>query len=118
MRGEAIERYTVDEIVKTIQQNGAEDDVDLVSGGRTVLFFSEEERLAARADYDAAKSAGAQLDDVEWLTKDESREVSILHDVRCKQNKKRQSLHLTTLAHRNMEPSIQQYITLHITFGP
>ncbi|THH27691.1 hypothetical protein EUX98_g6497 [Antrodiella citrinella] len=71
LRTLAIEFYTVDELTRILAENGKEDYVDLTRGGRLMLMFSEEELAEEKADYEAAKKAGAQMGDVQWLSKEE-----------------------------------------------
>jgi len=69
LRSLAIERYTVDELTKLLVEDGKEDFVDLTSGGRLMLMFSDEELAEHKADYQAAKNAGADMGDVWWFSK-------------------------------------------------
>ncbi len=71
LRGLAIERYTVGQILNILQETKLEDHVDFVQGGRTILLFTTQEYEEAWADYVSAKAAGIELDGVEWLSKDE-----------------------------------------------
>lgn len=71
-----IQKYTVEEILKVLRASGHEADVDLVSGGHIDLYFTEPEFIAAKADYDAARAAGADMRNVDWLGKDEVFKVS------------------------------------------
>ena len=50
---------------------GLENEVDLVEGMRTILFFTKEEEARARDEYEAAKAAGINVSVAEWLAKDE-----------------------------------------------
>ncbi|EPS94337.1 hypothetical protein FOMPIDRAFT_1026232 [Fomitopsis schrenkii] len=72
LRWLALERHTVSSIVGMIEEHGLERDVDLVNGGRIELLITPKEYEEARADYEAAKAAGAPLDDVTWLSADET----------------------------------------------
>jgi hypothetical protein len=54
-----------------VKNAGLENEVDLVEGMRTILFFTKEEEARARDDYEAAKAAGVKVCVAEWLTKDE-----------------------------------------------
>ncbi|KAI0940977.1 hypothetical protein AcV7_003206 [Taiwanofungus camphoratus] len=71
LRGIAIEKHTAAEIVKIVQEHHMESAVDLVTGGRIELLFTKEEFLNAKADYEAAQAAGADLHGVEWLDEEE-----------------------------------------------
>lgn len=77
LRWLALERHTVSSIVGMIEEHGLERDVDLVNGGRIELLITPKEYEEARADYEAAKAAGAPLDDVTWLSADEVRPIDI-----------------------------------------
>ncbi|TFY76865.1 hypothetical protein EWM64_g7146 [Hericium alpestre] len=70
-KGIAIEHYTVDEILKIVLAEGLEDAVDLVLGGRTNIFLTEQERQSALAAFNAAKDAGLDPSDVEWFSQEE-----------------------------------------------
>ncbi len=50
--------------------------MDLIAGGHVELFFTEREYECARTDYEAAKAAGADLHEVEWLNREETEVVS------------------------------------------
>ncbi|KAH8077870.1 FAD dependent oxidoreductase [Cristinia sonorae] len=71
MRALEIEQYTVKELTRILKENGKEEYVDLTHGGRLMLMFSEQELTETKADYEAAKSAGADMTGVEWLSKEE-----------------------------------------------
>ncbi|KAH9945748.1 FAD dependent oxidoreductase [Amylocystis lapponica] len=71
LKGLVLEQYTAAEIVKIIHEHKLEGAVDLVNGGRTELYFTEEEFTDAQADYEAAKAAGAHLEGVYWMSKEE-----------------------------------------------
>ena len=43
-----------------------------------MLYFSEQEYEGARADYERAKEAGANVDMVQWLSKEETLKVVTL----------------------------------------
>lgn len=76
LRGLAIERYTVSQILKILHETQLGPHVDLVEGGRTILLFTKEEYETTREDYVAAKAAGIDLDGVEWLSKEEAEQAS------------------------------------------
>ncbi|KZT60161.1 DAO-domain-containing protein [Calocera cornea HHB12733] len=69
-----VERQCVDDIVKVIEENKWEADVDLVHGGNLRLHFTEEEKREDEVDFEAAKNAGIDLTDVEWLDADATKE--------------------------------------------
>ncbi|GJE98599.1 FAD dependent oxidoreductase [Phanerochaete sordida] len=71
VRGLAIERYTAAEVFRILKENAKVEHVDFVPGGRVILLFTAQEHDSARADYDAAKEAGIDLSDVEWLSREE-----------------------------------------------
>ena len=74
-----LERYTATEIVKLIKKHNLEEAVDLVNGGHYTLLFTDEEISKVRDDYDAAKEAGMNLEDIEWYTAKEMESVSSMH---------------------------------------
>lgn len=49
--------------------------MDLVEGGHFDSFFTNEELESSRKDYDAAKEAGVNLEDVTWFKGGEMLEV-------------------------------------------
>lgn len=80
LRGLEIERYTTNEILKILKEHRLERYVDWVPGGRLMLYFTDQEYNVAKADYEAAKSSGSSVDMVQWLSKEETREVSQIDD--------------------------------------
>ncbi|KAG6916230.1 hypothetical protein DXG01_007813 [Tephrocybe rancida] len=67
-----LEIHTERDLVSLIKAEGWEDLVDLVSSHRVGLLRTEKEIEVTKADYDAAKAAGADLiEDVEWLNERE-----------------------------------------------
>jgi glycine/D-amino acid oxidase-like deaminating enzyme len=70
-----IEEHVVDAITSLVKNAGLENEVDLVEGVRTNLFFTAEEEAAARGEYDAAKAAGVDVSAVEWLYQRKVEEV-------------------------------------------
>ncbi|GBE89423.1 predicted protein [Sparassis crispa] len=71
LRAVAMEFYTASEIVKIIKEKKKESIVDLVEGGRMELLISQQEVVNEKANYEAAKAAGANVAGVTWLTKEE-----------------------------------------------
>lgn len=71
IRSSALEEYTASSLVNIIERNGWSEDVDLVNGGNVRLLFTEDEERETRADFERAKHAGINLDNVQWLTRDE-----------------------------------------------
>jgi hypothetical protein len=78
IRAVHLEDHVVDAITFLVKDAGLEDEVDLVEGSRTILFFTEEEEAEARDEYEAAKAAGINVSDVEWLSEDEIEKVRYL----------------------------------------
>jgi len=72
----SIEKYTEMEILKIVKENNLGDAIDLTSGANLMLFFTDKEGNDARADYEAAKSAGLDVSKVEWLSKAAMQAVS------------------------------------------
>ncbi|KAI0630444.1 FAD dependent oxidoreductase [Trametes polyzona] len=70
-RALALEKRTVEEVLKIVKSSGKESALDLVAGGRTHLLFTEPEVIEAKLDYEAAKKAGVDLSEVEFLTKEQ-----------------------------------------------
>ncbi|KZT21021.1 FAD dependent oxidoreductase [Neolentinus lepideus HHB14362 ss-1] len=66
----AIEHHTAEGILGSLKSAGLERAVDLVEGGHINIFFTEQSELDAKADYEAAKAAGADLRGVEWMEKE------------------------------------------------
>lgn len=64
-----LEIHTENELIQLIKAEGWEELVDLVSNHRIGLLMNEKEIRVAKADYEAAKAAQADLiESVEWLT--------------------------------------------------
>ncbi|KAG6335811.1 hypothetical protein ID866_3269 [Astraeus odoratus] len=79
LRSCALENYTVSAVVKLIEENDWSKDVDWVNGGHVSLLFPEGELERTRTDYERAKVAGLNLDDVYWLTQEKVEEVFGAH---------------------------------------
>ena len=71
----ALEQHTVEHITSIVGSNEWNDDVDLVNGGHIQMLVTDEEVEEAKADYDAAASAGLKLESVSWISKEEMFEV-------------------------------------------
>ncbi|KZT07172.1 FAD dependent oxidoreductase [Laetiporus sulphureus 93-53] len=71
LRAFALEHHTASSILQIIKDHTLESAVDLVEGGHVDLMFSPEEVADVQADYDAAKLAGIDLSNVEWMDKAE-----------------------------------------------
>jgi len=67
---------TAREMVKILEEEGLEDEVDIVHGGHVGLLKSEKVMKAARNNYEGAKEAGLNVSDVEWLNAEEVEKVS------------------------------------------
>ncbi|CDO74745.1 hypothetical protein BN946_scf184411.g2 [Trametes cinnabarina] len=70
-RAIALEQRTVSEIIKLVEAADKDAELDLVSGGRVHLLFTEPEVVEAKADYEAAKAADLDLSEVEFLTEEQ-----------------------------------------------
>lgn len=75
IRAVHIEEHVVDAITSLVKDAGVEDEVDLVEGSRTILFFTKEEEAEARGEYEAAKAVGIDVSVVEWLSEDKVEKV-------------------------------------------
>jgi len=75
VRAVHIEEHVVDVITSIVKNSGLENEVDLVEGTRTVLFFTKEEEVAARDEYESAKAAGIDVSVAEWFTEGEVEKV-------------------------------------------
>jgi hypothetical protein len=76
IRTYALEDHTVSSIKKLLDAEKLTDAVDLVSGGRITLLFSKLNFSDTRADFDAAKDAGVDVGDVEWINREDMLKVS------------------------------------------
>lgn len=73
----ALENYVSSELLKVIKQEGWDEDLDLVEGGRTTMFMTEEEEQRVRRDWETARTAGLErVDEVIWLGREEMQAVS------------------------------------------
>ena len=73
----ALENYVSSELLKIIKQEGWEEDLDLMDGGRITMFLTEEEEQRARRDWETARTAGLErVDEVRWLGSEEMQAVS------------------------------------------
>jgi kynurenine formamidase len=75
IRAVHIEDHVVDAISSLVKDAGVEDEVDLVEGSRTILFFTKEEEAEARDEYEAAKAVGIDVSVAEWLSESEVEKV-------------------------------------------
>ncbi|EMD39375.1 hypothetical protein CERSUDRAFT_82107 [Gelatoporia subvermispora B] len=73
LRGMELEEHTARSVIDILRRDSAEKAVDFVPGGRTILLFTEEEVRAAKADYEAALAAGADLSNVTFLPAEETK---------------------------------------------
>ncbi|KAH9989908.1 FAD dependent oxidoreductase [Russula compacta] len=71
IRAVHIEEHVVDAITSLVKNAGLKNEVDLVEGVRTMLFFTKEEEAKARDEYEAARAAGINVSVAEWLSEDE-----------------------------------------------
>jgi hypothetical protein len=76
LRQLTLENYNISEVVKLIKESHLENAVDLISGGFLYLFFTKEEHERAKTDFIAATAAGADLGHIEWLTKEDTQQVT------------------------------------------
>jgi hypothetical protein len=72
-----LENHTADSLLSIL--NSSRNEVDLVHGGHIDLFFSDSEEAESRADWQAAKKAGANVEHAEFLSKEETHKV--LHEL-------------------------------------
>jgi hypothetical protein len=72
-----IEHYTVSELLKILHSENLAECVDLVAGGHTYLAFTEEDLKDVKADFAAAKVAGVDVSNVEWVDKQEMEDVCL-----------------------------------------
>ncbi|KIK70169.1 hypothetical protein GYMLUDRAFT_213310 [Collybiopsis luxurians FD-317 M1] len=66
-----LEHHTTRGILEFLSAHNLENLVDLVPGRHITLFVTDEEFARAKEDYEAAKAAGVDLSNVEWLTTEE-----------------------------------------------
>ncbi|KAJ7736538.1 FAD dependent oxidoreductase [Mycena maculata] len=66
-----LENHTASEIIKLIRKEGWTTAVDLIDGGHITVFFTHSEFASAKADFEAAETAGVDLANVRWLTETE-----------------------------------------------
>ncbi|KAG6856519.1 hypothetical protein H0H87_003607 [Tephrocybe sp. NHM501043] len=71
----ALEQYTTSKLAKMIRQEDWESAVDLVSSEHLRLLLTEAEAEQTRLDFAAARAAGVDLQEIEWLSADEVRNV-------------------------------------------
>lgn len=76
VRAKALEHRNVQGIIAYLRENSLEEHVDFVPGGLLTLFVNPEEYRITREQYVSAKSAGVNVDDIEWLEEAETRLVS------------------------------------------
>ncbi|KAF9024253.1 FAD dependent oxidoreductase [Hymenopellis radicata] len=70
-RGFALEHHTVRTIVEIIKEEGLEDLVDLVHGGHTTMYTSDNVAISRWMDYIEALNSGMNLEDVKWHSRAE-----------------------------------------------
>ena len=76
VRAKALEHRNVQGIIAYLRENSLEEHVDFVPGGLLTLFVNPEEYRITREQYVSAKSAGVNVDGIEWLEEAETRSVS------------------------------------------
>ena len=78
VRNFAIERHTVDDIIKLVHEHGWEKDVSLVEGGHLVLLLTQKEVDDVILDIELAKKAGVEgIDAVKVIPKEEVVQVRL-----------------------------------------
>lgn len=77
LRGYELERYTVEQLLRIISEEKLEKTIDLVHGGRIDLLLTTYEYQETRADYESAKTAGLDLNGVEWLDEEYMQKASL-----------------------------------------
>lgn len=77
IRSSAVEAYTASSLVDIIERHGWSEEVDLVNGGNVSLLFTQDETETIERDFERAKSAGLNLEGVQWLTAEEVNRVRI-----------------------------------------
>ncbi|THU98065.1 hypothetical protein K435DRAFT_965114 [Dendrothele bispora CBS 962.96] len=70
-----LEMRTAREMVKILEDERLEDKVDIVHGEHVGLISSEKAMRTAKSNYEGAKEAGLNVNDVEWLSAEEVKEV-------------------------------------------
>lgn len=71
----ALEQHTIDSVAALVEAHNWAHEIDLVEGGRLVLFFSSEEEVDARRRFDSAKAAGYDTTTVQWLSRAEMNKI-------------------------------------------
>lgn len=68
----SFEQYNKDFLLELIKSNGWTGYCDLVHGGHVKMIVSEKERVQCQADFEAAKAAGYDASQIQWLSESES----------------------------------------------
>jgi hypothetical protein len=76
IRSYALEDHTVSSIKELLDAEGLTNAVDLVPGDRITLLFSKLNFSDTIADFDAAKYAGVDVSNVEWINKEDMLKAS------------------------------------------
>ena len=71
----ALEHYTVDAILKIVQDHNLTDEIYLDALGRIKIFITEREILEAKANLHAAGEVGVDLSKTEWINEHDMNEV-------------------------------------------
>ncbi|KAJ3986189.1 FAD dependent oxidoreductase-domain-containing protein [Lentinula detonsa] len=74
-----LESHTAMGILEFISSQDIVDEVDLVAGGHVTMFVTDDEFCRAQEDYHAARVAGVDLSNVEWLSKEEMYSIYGVH---------------------------------------
>ena len=71
----ALEHYTVDAILKIVHDHNLTDVIDLDALGRIILSITEREMVEAKANMDAAREAGVNLSETQWINEHDMNKV-------------------------------------------
>ena len=83
LRHVELEKRSVDFVLKMIKENSWQDDVDLVEGGAIHLIRSEQEHALLVREVEAARKAGIDVSQYEFLDEKTCSEVDISRRARC-----------------------------------
>jgi hypothetical protein len=112
IRAVRIEEHVVNTMASLVNNARLENEVDLVEGVRTILFFTSEEEARARDEYEAAKAAGINVSAVEWLSEGEVEKVRQFFS-----SSSRQFYHDSCLC-RHTERAFRQCASQATQYGP
>ena len=71
----ALEHNTVDAILKIVHDHNLTDVIDLDALGRIKLSITEREMVEAKANMDAAREAGINLSETQWINEHDMNKV-------------------------------------------